>query len=83
MPQVNHRWTGWPGAWCLDCGMEDLNEGIIGGFHLYGYDIWLGPIPYIVLASHAVLEEFPRFCTEPGSRNYDPYSSRMSPIVDP
>lgn len=21
-----HRWSGWPGAWCLDCGIEDQNE---------------------------------------------------------
>ena len=23
---VGHRWSGWPGAWCLDCGQEDLME---------------------------------------------------------
>ena len=22
----DHRWSGWPGAWCLDCGTEDANE---------------------------------------------------------
>lgn len=22
----DHRWSGWPGAWCLDCGAEDQNE---------------------------------------------------------
>jgi len=22
----NHRWSGWPGAFCLDCGEEDQNE---------------------------------------------------------
>jgi len=21
-----HRWSGWPGAWCLDCGAEDQRE---------------------------------------------------------
>lgn len=21
-----HRWSGWPGAWCLDCGMKDPTE---------------------------------------------------------
>ena len=21
-----HRWSGWPGAWCLDCGVEDTTE---------------------------------------------------------
>lgn len=26
-----HRWSGWPGAWCLDCGAEDANEAAIAG----------------------------------------------------
>jgi hypothetical protein len=21
-----HRWSGWPGAFCLDCGAEDQRE---------------------------------------------------------
>lgn len=21
-----HRWSGWPGAWCLDCGVADAKE---------------------------------------------------------
>lgn len=21
-----HRWSGWPGAYCLDCGVEDQLE---------------------------------------------------------
>ena len=27
-PTEGHRWSGWPGAWCLelDCGQEDGNE---------------------------------------------------------
>lgn len=24
MPE--HRWSGWPGAWCIDCGIEDPRE---------------------------------------------------------
>jgi len=23
---ATHRWSGWPGAWCLDCGQEDPRE---------------------------------------------------------
>ena len=22
----NHNWSGWPGAWCLDCGCEDTMD---------------------------------------------------------
>lgn len=25
----NHRWSGWPGAFCLYCGAEDLEETAI------------------------------------------------------
>lgn len=23
---MNHNWSGWPGAWCLNCGVGDLLE---------------------------------------------------------
>lgn len=23
---AEHRWSGWPGAFCLDCGAEDMRE---------------------------------------------------------
>jgi hypothetical protein len=23
---TEHRWSGWPGAWCLDCGVPDPRE---------------------------------------------------------
>lgn len=23
---AEHRWSGWPGAYCLDCGAEDPRE---------------------------------------------------------
>lgn len=23
---AEHRWSGWPGAWCFDCGQEDQME---------------------------------------------------------
>lgn len=29
---MTHRWSGWPGAWCLDCGTEDPVEyGVANG----------------------------------------------------
>ena len=27
---MTHRWSGWPGAWCLDCGCEDPYERAFG-----------------------------------------------------
>jgi hypothetical protein len=36
MAESQHRWSGWPGAWCLDCGISDPTEqGIADG---YGFD---------------------------------------------
>lgn len=26
IPTAAHNWSGWPGAWCLDCGIEDPYE---------------------------------------------------------
>jgi len=30
-PRGSHRWSGWPGAWCMDCGTEDKDEVCLGG----------------------------------------------------
>jgi len=34
-PKTNHRFSGWPGAWCLDCGSPDLTEECLAGNHVY------------------------------------------------
>lgn len=28
-----HRWSGWPGAWCLDCGTDDKGELCLADGH--------------------------------------------------
>jgi len=28
---MKHNWSGWPGAWCLDCGQEDPDELVEAG----------------------------------------------------
>jgi hypothetical protein len=28
---MTHRWSGWPGAFCLDCGLEDAMELAVAG----------------------------------------------------
>jgi hypothetical protein len=28
---MKHRWSGWPGAWCLACGKEDGQEIDLAG----------------------------------------------------
>ena len=29
-PTTGHRWSGWPGAFCLNCGAEHALENAIG-----------------------------------------------------
>jgi hypothetical protein len=65
MPQ--HRWSGWLGAWCLDCGAEDQREiclaGACGTRHTFDADdeCWRPPIH----------ENAP--CECPGAGHADPY----------
>ena len=30
---LDHRWSGWPGAWCLDCGVSNPAELELAGRH--------------------------------------------------
>jgi len=66
---TEHRWSGWPGAWCLDCGCEDPHE------------IALADGNYIEVADDSEMGfhfEFPNVvsvpCPEPGSNRFNPYT---------
>lgn len=55
---MKHRWSGWPGAWCLDCGIEDPREICLAVSHpLDCEDPKCQETEYL----------------EPGSRRCDPY----------
>jgi hypothetical protein len=54
-----HRWSGYPGAWCLDCGIEDPREVCLAE----GHDIDCN------LPGCRSVER----CPEPGSGRHDPY----------
>lgn len=56
MPE--HRWSGWPGAWCLDCGCSDPREDALAA----GKDI-----------DHMTFEVSCMECKEPGSNRANPY----------
>lgn len=30
-----HHWSGWPGAYCLNCGLEDRDEVDLSDGHRY------------------------------------------------
>lgn len=71
----DHRWSGWPGAWCLDCGLEDQGE-LCSATHDDGD---------VCVEGHVLCEEGHEMqrctvhrngpCPEPGSRRHDPYAT--------
>lgn len=60
-----HRWSGWPGAWCLDCGQEDRTEIALADD---AFDCDSEGNPTRV---HSSYENGP--CPEPGSNRFNPY----------
>ena len=70
---MSHRWSGWPGAWCLDCGQLDPLELALScpkcsvssgpGDIDPSYDALCG--------EHAAMV---RGCPEPGSDRHNPYA---------
>jgi hypothetical protein len=65
-----HRWSGWPGAWCLDCGCGDPVEMALAD----GVD----PDPNFHSELAARYPNHPGLiaCTEPDSRRCDPYGRK-------
>lgn len=67
-----HRWSGWPGAWCLDCGCGDPAEmAEADGNVLYADD----GEPYSIDPAKRHLYASDE-CAEPGSNRHNPYVSR-------
>lgn len=65
-----HRWSGWPGAWCLDCGTSDQMElAICDGLYDPCEDKWV---------SKEAEEEYINSlkCPEPGSNRFNPYTKK-------
>lgn len=60
-----HRWSGWPGAWCLDCGCEDpLEAALAHPDTVFDDDMNIVSTPV----------ELATICLEPGSKRHDPYA---------
>lgn len=64
-----HRWSGWPGAWCLDCGIEDpIEQALADGNYVEV------PDPSTEMGFRF---DFPNVtvppCPCPGEGRFDPY----------
>ena len=41
VPSIGHRWSGWPGAYCLNCGAEHALENALAlGWYDPVTDTW-------------------------------------------
>lgn len=57
-----HRWSGWPGAWCLDCGTADMSEESIDCL--------------TCLQGDTCPEHVQKSCPSPGEALHDPYKEK-------
>lgn len=62
---IGHRWSGWPGAWCLDCGCDDPIE-IAMATGDFEEDEKGGALVVKVPPEKLI-------CPEPGSNRHNPY----------
>lgn len=74
MSNSPHRWSGWPGAWCLDCGADDPHEiGLADGrIDTDGEKVWFSSPEAEAEIKAAMI------CPEPGSKRHDPYIARRN-----
>lgn len=77
---AGHRWSGWPGAWCLDCGQEDLIEiAVADGYWIDEDGTFTDPQGNPI--SELPVEYQNGTCPEPGSKRHDPYA-KMPPATE-
>lgn len=64
---AEHRWSGWPGAWCLDCGCCDPREEALEDGD-YNEDENGMPVVRVTIEQMT--------CKETGSNRFNPYQTR-------
>jgi hypothetical protein len=71
------RWSGWPGAWCLDCGIDDPYETALATDDCIEVDD--PSTPFL-----GFRYEFPNVklepCPCPGEGRFDPYKKAAGEI---
>ena len=75
-----HRWSGWPGAWCLDCGRDDPYETALADGLIDFVDDPTSPDGMRMVISPEVEDQLHRdmICPEPGSNRWNPYVNRTN-----
>lgn len=72
---IVHRWSGWPGAWCLDCGRDDPYEIALADNLIDFVDDPESPDGMRMVIPEEVQKQIDEamICLEPGSNRYNPY----------
>ena len=72
---IVHRWSGWPGAWCLDCGCDDPYETALADNLIDFVDDPESPDGMRMVIPEEVQKQIDEamICSEPGSNRYNPY----------
>lgn len=72
---IVHRWSGWPGAWCLDCGCDDPYEIALADNLIDFVDDPESPDGMRMVIPEEVQKQIDEamICSEPGSNRYNPY----------
>jgi hypothetical protein len=70
-----HRWSGWPGAWCFDCGCEDPYENASADGLIDFVDDPESPDGFRMVISDEMQKQLDEaiICPEPGSDRFNPY----------
>lgn len=68
---MRHKWSGWPGAWCLDCGVECLIEAAIC---CQACQIHLGPED--TFEEYLCSDHTQEACKHPGEDLANPYKRK-------
>lgn len=74
-----HRWSGWPGAWCLDCGRDDPYETAIADDLIDFVDDPESTDGIRMVIPDEVQKQLDEdmICPEPGSNRFNPYTTRI------
>lgn len=74
-----HRFSGWPGAWCLDCGSPDPFEIALGRGHMdVTIDESTGEYNGVVWTHPKLKKKFEQYtiCKQHGANRFNPYDRK-------
>lgn len=72
---MSHHWSGWPGAWCFDCGDNDPLEAALACRVCRIKASEDDPADDYICPEHQAMI---RECPEPGSNRHNPYVKRLA-----